>query len=118
MLNNPQKEFSEQEVLNYYKQHYKTKICTEIVFEGTIDEKLLKLYQKYKKTHCCIKPLSLMIYSIIILAFTCAGFYFTISENEGYKAFKEVLERNISLINVDLPHEYETVKLLSYLNRP
>ena len=64
------------------------------------------------------KKYQIMIYSIIILAFTCAGFYFTISENEGYKAFKEVLERNISLINVDLPHEYETVKLLSYLNRP
>ena len=98
MLNNLKNSFSEQEVLNYYKQHYKTKICTEIVFEGIIDEKSLKLYHKYKKSHCCIRPLS-------FLAFTCAGFYFTISENDGYKAYKEVLERNISLTKVELPHE-------------
>ena len=35
----PQPVANEQEILNYYKEHYKTKICNEITFEATMDEK-------------------------------------------------------------------------------
>ena len=115
MLNNQEPEVNEQEVLNYYKQNYKTKICKEYLFEKSLDEAHKKLYEKFHKFSCCNTPLSLMIYSIFILVFTCAGFFFSISKNEGYKAYKGLLERNMSLIDTDLPNEYETIKLLYFL---
>ena len=109
MLNNQEPEVNEQEVLNYYKQNYKTKICKEYLFEKSLDEAHKKLYEKFHKFSCCNTPLSLMIYSIFILVFTCAGFFFSISKNEGYKAYKGLLERNMSLIDTDLPNQYETI---------
>ena len=118
MINKPQNEFTEEEVLNFYKQNYKTKICSEIRFEDTIPELLMKQYKKFKSSSCCIRPLSLLIYSIFILIIACAGFYFAISENKGYKAYKGVLERNISLIDNDFPHEHETIKLIKLLTTP
>ena len=118
MLNNPQPTFTEEEVLNFYKENYKTKICSEIRFEDTIPELLLKQYKKFQRSSCCIRPLSLLIYSIIILIIACAGFYFAISENKGYKAYKGVLERNMSLIDNTFPHEHETIKFVKYLTTP
>ena len=116
-MNNPKVEANELDVLNYYKQNYKTKICREIHFEDSIDERQKKLYKKFQSSCCCIRPLSLLIYSIFIFAFTFVGFLLSISKNKGYKAYKEVLERNMSLINNDLPHEHETIKLINYLTR-
>ena len=115
MINIPQNQLSEEEVLNFYKQNYKTKFCSEVTFEATIPEKYLKPYQKFKNSSCCLKPLSLLIYCIFILIIACAGFYFSIGENKGYKAYKGVLERNMSLIDNSFPHEHETVKLVKYL---
>ena len=90
MLSSPEIQFSEQQILDYYKQNYKNKICNEVDFESTLELPFNKLYKKYKKSKCCIKPLPLLIYSIFILIIACAGFYFSISENKGYKAFKGV----------------------------
>ena len=118
MLNNTKTTFTEEEVLNFYKENYKTKICSEIRFEDTIPELLMKQYKKFKSSSCCIRPLSLLIYSIIILIIACAGFYFAISENKGYKAYKGVLERNMSLIDNTFPHEHETIKFVKYLTTP
>ena len=106
---------NEQAILNYYKENRKTKICKEITFEATLDEAKMKDYRKFKSSCCCVKPLSLLIYSIFVLIFTCAGFYFRISNNEGYEAYKGLLERNMSLIDTRFPNEYETAKLVSYL---
>ena len=116
-MDNPKVEANELELLNYYKQNYKTKICREIRFEDSLDERQKKLYKKFQSSCCCIRPLSLLIYSIFIFAFTFVGFLLSISKNKGYKAYKEVLERNMSLINNDLPHEHETIKLINYLTR-
>ena len=118
MLNNPQTTFTEEEVLNFYKENYKTKICSEIRFEDTLPELFLKQYEKFKRSSCCIRPLSLLIYSIIVLIIACAGFYFAISENKGYKAYKGVLERNMSAIDNTFPHEHETIRLVKYLTTP
>ena len=49
MLNNQEPEVNEQEVLNYYKQNYKTKICKEYLFEKSLDEAHKKLYEKFHK---------------------------------------------------------------------
>ena len=117
MLSSPEIQFSEQQILDYYKQNYKNKICNEVDFESTLELPFNKSYKKYKKSNCCIKPTSLLVYSIFILIIACAGFYFALSENKGYKAYKGVLERNMSLIDNEFPHEYETIKLVNYLTR-
>jgi len=113
--NNPQTEDNEQEILNYYKKNYKSKFCIEILYEDYLEEDQKKDFTQFHKTCCCQKPLSLLIYSIFILAITCAGFFFSISKNKGYKAYKEQLQRNMSLIDTDVPNEYETEILMSYL---
>ena len=117
MQDNPQPIANEQEVLNYYKEHYKTKICSEITFEASMNEKNKKAYQKFQSSFCCVKPLSLLIYSIFVLIITCVGFYFRISNNEGYKAYKGLLERNMSLIDTSFPDEHETLQLVTYLTQ-
>ena len=116
MIQNSQVILNEQEVLNYYKQNYRTKICREIRFEDTLDDKAKKEYQKFNKSCCCVKPLSIMIYSIIILAFAFVGFFFSISKNKGYKSYKEILDKNISLIENKYPNELETLRLLNFLS--
>ena len=118
-MNNNNVEYNEQDILNFYKQNYKAKICREIRYIDSIDDenKNKQKYESFQKACCCIRPKSLLIYSFFILAFACTGFFFAISRNDGYKAYKEALEKNISLINNDLPHEHETIKLVSYLTR-
>ena len=117
MKQDPQVQFTDEDVLNYYKQNYMTKHCKEIKFESSLINDEIKEYQKFLKSCCCVKPLSLLIYSIIILAFAFVGFFFLISENKGYKAYKEILERNISLINNEFPNELESLRLVSFLSR-
>ena len=116
--NHPQNDDNQQDVLNYYRKNYKSKECSEIIFENYLEEAQKKSYiQFHKSCCCCIKPLSLLIFSIIILAITCAGFFFSISKNKGYKAYKGLLERNMSLIDTDFPNEYETIKLMYFLTK-
>jgi hypothetical protein len=107
---------NENQVLNFFTQNYKSKLCSEIIFEEYLEEREQKSYIRFvKSSRCCITPLSQLIFSIFILAFTCAGFFLSISKNKGYKAYKGLLERNMSLIDSDLPNEYETIKLMTYL---
>ncbi len=114
--NNIQIDDNQQEVLNYYKENYKSKVCTQITFEDYLEEAEKKSYIDFHKSSCCcIKPLSLLIYSIFILAITCSGFFYSISKNEGYKAYKGLLETNMSLVDTDLPSEDETIQLINYL---
>ena len=109
-------EDNENQVLKFHLENYKSKFCSEIIFEEYLEEHEKKIYIKFHKSGCCCNsPLSLLIFSIFILAFTFVGFFFSISKNKGYKAFKGLLERNISLIESDLPNEYESIKLISYL---
>ena len=114
--NIPQTGDNEQEILNFYRQNCKSKLCSEIIFEDYLEEAQKKSYIQFHKSCCCTTPLSLLIFSIIILVITCGGFFFSISKNKGYKAYKGLLERNMSLIDSDLPNEYETIKLMIYLN--
>ena len=119
-VENSQVQFTEQDIiniLNYYKQNYNTKYCRQIKFENSLTDIESKEYNKYVSSCSCVKPLVLLIYSIIIFAFALTGFFFLISKNEGYKAYKEILERNISLINNEFPNELETKRLVSFLTK-
>ena len=58
-VDNP--EMNEQVILNYYKEHYKTKICNEISFEASMNKTKMKAYQKFKSSCCCVKQLSLYL---------------------------------------------------------
>ena len=118
-MNNNNLEISEQDILNYYKQMYKAKILKEVSYEEYLDDedKHKKMYESFKKAWFCIRPKSLLIYSIVIFAITFSGLFLTISKNEGYKSYKEAIEKNISLINNNIPHEHETLKLVSYLDQ-
>ena len=115
MIKIPQSVNNEQEVLNYYQRTFKSKICTEIPFLGLLDPKMQKLYNKLQGSCCCLKPLSLLIYSIIVFAIAIVGLVFCLSRNEGYKAYKEYLEGEMALVNSGFPHEDESVKLVEHL---
>ena len=93
-----------------------TKIYDKIDFVNFLDEIFADKYEKFKKPKCCNNAKSLLIFSIIIVIFTCAGFYFSISRNEGYKQYKEFLEKNITLFNEEIPSEYISKKRVAYLN--
>ena len=90
-MNNLQPKVNEQGILNYYQKSLKSKICREICFEEILNEKQMNLYKQHQKPSCCIKPLSLLILSVI--------------------------EKNISLIDNEFPHEHETLKLINFLCR-
>ena len=105
-----------QDIFNY-QQIFKTKPCNEINFVNFIEEKDVNNYERSKKLKCCKTPQCLLIFSIIIVIFNCAGLYFSISRNEGYKQYKQLLESNLTLVKVQIPSEYENKKLVAYLNR-
>ena len=80
---------NEDEQLKKYQQLYKTKVCTEKLYRDTLDLIQSNTYDEYEKgscCSCCITPLSLLIYSIIVTIFTVGGFIFMLSKNKGYKA--------------------------------
>ena len=106
-----------QDILSNYQQNFETKVCDEIQFINFIEENDIKSYERFKKPKCCNTPKSLLIFSIIIVIFTFAGLYFSISRNEGYKQYKELLEKNITLVKIQLPSDYENKKLIAYLTR-
>ena len=113
----PEIQSEERKIINSNEQkNIDTKICDKIDFLNFLDVMLINIYTKFKKPKCCNTPKSLLAFSIIIVIFTCAGFYFSISRNEGYKQYKELLERNITLFNGDYPSEYESKKIVAYLN--
>ena len=100
-----------------YQQKFEAKVCDEINFVNFLEEKDAKNYERFQKIKCCRTPQCLLIFSIIIVIFNCAGIYFSISRNEGYKQFKQLLEKKFTLVKVELPSEYENKKLVAYLTR-
>ena len=106
-----------QDIPNNYQQNSETKVYDEIQLINFIDENYVKDYERFKKPKCCNTPKSLLIFSIIIVIFTCAGLYFSLSRNDGYKQYSQLLESNITLIKDQLPSEYENKKLVAYLTR-
>jgi len=107
----------EKDIYNNCQQSFEAKICDEINFVNFLEEKEVKNYERFKNPKCNNTPKSLLIYSIIIVILTCAGLYFSISRNEGYKQYKQLLEKNLTLVKVELPSEYENKKLVAYLTR-
>ena len=99
------------------EKNIETKICYQIDFKNFLDENLIKGYPKFTGSKCCNTVKSLLAFSIIIVIFTCAGFYFSIS-NEGYKQYKDALEKNITLFEEEeeIPSEFENKKIVEYLN--
>jgi len=113
---------SEEDSLKQYKGPYKKNVCSEILYKSTLNPTQLKNYKTYQEKSfcsCLTTPLSLLIYCIIVAIFVAGGIYFNLGKNEGYNAYKEVLERNISYIekNNKFPNEKETLKLIKYLSR-
>ena len=96
-------------------------VCTEIPYESALNPTQLNKYYKYQDKSFCsylTTPLQLLIYSIIIAILVAGGIYFNLGRNEGYIAYKALLEKNISYIeNHRFPNENETLKLFTYLNR-
>ena len=107
---------NKKDILSNYQQKFETKVCTEINFIDFLEEKDVN-YERFIKQKCCRTPQCLLIFSIIIVIFNCAGLYFSISRNEGYKQLKQLLEKNFTLVKIELPSEYENKKLVAYLNR-
>ena len=94
------------------QQLYKVKICTEVIYDPMLN-------QTKEKCSCFINPIYLLIYSIIIEILVVAGLYFRISNNEGYIAYKEYIEKEINILEMGthFPNENETLKLLAFLKR-
>ena len=111
----PQQQATEEETLNYYQRCCKTKQCESTTFEDSLSKTELRQYNR--SCSCCQNPLPLLVFSIITAIFTAAGIFFSFSRNEGYKAYKGLLERNMTLIGSEFPNEHETLKLIDILNR-
>ena len=107
--------FSNEEVLYKYKKNYGKKICEEKYYSFYFTERERarekKLYLKYQNP-CCGKN-GFIVCAIITLVFNCAAIYFAISRNDGYKAYKFALEKNITSISKKFP---ESSDLIDYLN--
>ena len=101
----------------YYQNKFEEKVYDEINFENFLEEKDEKSYERYKKPKCNNIPKCLLTLSIIIIIFNIAGLYFSISRNEGYIKYKQLLEKNLTLIENQYPNENETKKLVAYLTR-
>ena len=111
-----QKIMKKQDFFNY-QQKFETKVCNEIDFLNFIEEKDVKNYERFKKQICCKTPKCLLISSFIIVVFNCAGLFFSLSRNEIYKISNQKLESKLILLKVQIPSEYESKKLVAYLNR-
>ena len=95
---------SNEEVLYKYKKNYGKKICAE---------REQKPYLKYQKP-CCGKN-GFIVCAIITLVFNCAAIYFAISRNDGYKAYKFALEKNITSLSKRFPDDDESKNLIEYI---
>ena len=112
---------SEEDSLKQYQGCYRKYVCSEISYETTLSPTQLKKYKKYQEnSYCsCFKtPLPLLIYSIIVAILVAGGIYFNLGRNEGYNAYKELLERKISYSeSIKFPDEKETFKLIKFVTR-
>ena len=109
----------EKEALKEYQQLYNTKICAEVLDGNMLDYDETNPAQNSQKCSCLTIPSYFLIYSIIVAIFAVAGFILRLSNNEGYNFYKEILEKNITILEINntFPDEKETFKLLAYLNR-
>ena len=112
---------SEEDSLKQYQGCYRKYVCSEISYETTLSPTQLKQYKKYQENSCCScfkTPLPLLIYSIIVSILVAGGIYFNLGRNEGYNAYKELLERKISYSeSIKFPDEKETFKLIKFVTR-
>ena len=106
----------ENETLRIYQNIYRKTILNEINFENILNKRLKDMYVKYQKPGCCNTPKSLLIFSIFIIIFNCGGIFFAISRNEGYKSYKEILDKNLTELDLHFPNDNETLKLIEFLN--
>ena len=85
-----------------------------------LEENEKTIYEKFLNKGCCGSgnnkmTITLLVYSIIILIFTIAGFIFRISNNEGYKAYKTEIEKVLILVDANLPDDSEMKKILNFV---
>ena len=106
---------SNEEILHKYKKNYGKKICAEKNYDFNFTEREKNLISKYQNP-CCGKN-GFIACAIITLIFNCAAIYFAISRNDGYKAYKFALEKNITSISKNFPDDTESLKLINYLNK-
>ena len=105
---------SDEQILKKYQRDFGKKICIQRDFTFTYDEREKKLYTNEKFNHCGQK--SLIVCAIITVILICGGIYFAISRNEGYKALKFIIEKNITSISFNFPNEDQIRKLALFLN--
>ena len=58
--------------------------------------------------------ITLLVYCIIIILFTIVGFFFRISNNKGYKQYKNEIEKELYLVDTNLPDNSEMEKILKF----
>ena len=107
---------SDEQILQKYQRDFGKKLCMQKDFIYTLYEHEKNIYSK-SQTSCCGKK-GLIKCAIITIILNCAGIYFAISRNEGYKALKLVIENNITSIPLNFPDEDEIRRLILFLNNP
>ena len=109
-------EQSDEQILQKYERDFRKKNCIQRDFTFSLDEVEKRVFTN-NQSSCCRHKGSI-ICAIISLILICGGIYFAISRNEGYKALKLSLEKNITSIGTNFPNEEQTKKLVLFLNNP
>ena len=113
LITEESKEQEQEQGPDFFKQNqqlYKSKICSEVVQNPMLSQKSQAL---------CSLPNQKIVLSIFVLIFVIAGLIFRIGNNEGYKAYKEIIENEINILEMNgtFPNENETLKLMAYFKR-
>ena len=100
--------------INYIK-------ATEIDYKNYLAENEQTIYEKFLNKGCCGSgnnkmAITLLVYSFIIIIFVIAGFIFRISNNEGYREYKNELENELKLVDTDFPDISEIQKVINFSN--
>ena len=95
--------------------------ATECEYKRYLEENEQKNYEKFLNKGCCGSgnnkmAITLLVYSIIIVMFVVAGFIFRISNNEGYREYKNALENNLKLVDSNFPDDSEMQKVINFSN--
>ena len=100
--------------INYIK-------ATECEYKNYLAENEKTIYEKFLNKGCCGSgsnkmTITLLVYSIIIIVFVVAGFFFRISNNEGYKEYKNELENDLKLVDTNIPDDSEIQSVINFYN--
>ena len=114
MENNNIPQQSNEDILQKNRKNFFQKICSEKDFQFLLNEKQKKSYSKYKS--CCCREIGILVCSFFIFIAICANIYYALSRNEGYNAYKLVLEQNITRIPLKFPNDEESLKLIDVVN--